>query len=83
MAMPEKASEKLLPAFLFVFVAKVSDLIRVIPPVSPPKAGFSGVPFIPIDFPGTAGKILTAYGRGALAPKKTGPAFAMLFYSSS
>ncbi len=33
MAMPEKASEKLLPAFLFVFVAEVSDLIRVISPV--------------------------------------------------
>ena len=48
-----------------------------------PKSRLFGGPFYPIDFPGTAGKILTACGRGAFAPKKTGPAFAMLFYSSS
>ncbi|RHO56964.1 hypothetical protein DW094_03490 [Ruminococcaceae bacterium AM07-15] len=70
-------------ALLFILITKIPDLIGMVPPVSPQKAGFSGAPFISIDFPGTAGKILTACGRGALAPKKTGPAFAMLFYSSS
>ncbi len=33
MAMPEKASEKLLPTFLFVFVSEIPDLIKTILPV--------------------------------------------------
>lgn len=83
MDMPEKASEKLLPASLFVFAFEIPDLIGMVPPVFFPKSRLFGAPFISIDFPGTAGKILTACGRGALAPKKTGPAFSILFYSSS
>ena len=37
-----KTDEKPFPAFLFVFVAKVSDLIRVISPVFPQKQAFRG-----------------------------------------
>ncbi len=65
--------------FLFVLVAEIPDLIGMVPPVFSPKSRLFGAPFISIDFPGTAGKILTACGRGALAPKKTGPAFPVLF----
>ena len=33
MDMPEKASEKLLPASLFIFAFEIPDLIGMVPPV--------------------------------------------------